>query len=673
MNLPTSRLAARTGVSQVEALLKADRAAEAAERAVHRVWRRLLALLATEPTPWDAWRGARVILAGLHAETHGTVMHGLRGLGRFGHKEAAKSLSRTVPLPLLRYAARRARTRVPRPYLEAGPGALGFSSAPPHFDDDTQPLREPAYDSLSADEQRERFEELLFAPPPESELDRIVRATTGGVSWEQRLQAATSLAGPEQLAGLLLSSMAGGKSQREVMQDILPHVDNVRTTARRIARTEGMRVANAMHFEASEQLGPDVVPGYQIHATLDQNTRPAHAARNGTIYWREPKAGQKGFDEMPSPPQEADGSTAHNCRCFMTALLTPPEGLFDDKAAVAEFRTATDKTIPDPAVYSEWFDQADEPRRRLAVGTRRYSAVADKLGKEPGWEHFVTPDGDLVPLGRLKAETAKQREKRADAVRAVMAERRELVREVGARGFLLPEEPAREPRRAKAEPPSPSRSSRPRPEPTPPVHANPYQAAASGEAPWTGDLLRAVAAGGRPLTLPELYAQLKARNPGLTPGQFHDALRALEAKGQLSLAPFAGGLQNLTEPRLALYSGQEVKYYASPTAATKPPPTTATPAPAAVPATAWHEQIVTMVQAQHAENAFRRLTIPQIYERLKASNPGLTLGQMQDALRALSDQGKVRLWPYTQGLINLPDPKAAIYLDQEVKYYVDVR
>ena len=53
--------------------------------------------------------------------------------------------------------------------------------------------------------------------------------------------------------------------------------------------------------------------GHQVHAQLDQNTRPAHRIRNGNIYYANPEPGQKGLDEMPHPPMEADGSVAFNC------------------------------------------------------------------------------------------------------------------------------------------------------------------------------------------------------------------------------------------------------------------------------------------------------------------------------------------------------------------------
>ena len=48
----------------------------------------------------------------------------------------------------------------------------------------------------------------------------------------------------------------------------------------------------------------DLIVGYQLHATHDGKVRPWHLARDGVVYYKEPKAGQKGLDKMPRPPHE---------------------------------------------------------------------------------------------------------------------------------------------------------------------------------------------------------------------------------------------------------------------------------------------------------------------------------------------------------------------------------
>ena len=63
--------------------------------------------------------------------------------------------------------------------------------------------------------------------------------------------------------------------------------------------------------------------------------------------------------------------------------------------------------------------------------------------------------------------------------------------------------------------------------------------------------------------LPELYRQLKADQPRLTIGQFHDLLRRLHEKLDIYLHPWTGPLYQLPEPLLALLVGHEIAYYAS--------------------------------------------------------------------------------------------------------------
>jgi hypothetical protein len=63
--------------------------------------------------------------------------------------------------------------------------------------------------------------------------------------------------------------------------------------------------------------------------------------------------------------------------------------------------------------------------------------------------------------------------------------------------------------------------------------------------------------------LPELYRQACARRPGLSVGQFHDALRRLHDAEQVYLHPWAGPLYELPEPPYALLVGHLVAYYAS--------------------------------------------------------------------------------------------------------------
>jgi len=162
------------------------------------------------------------------------------------------------------------------------------------------------------------FKQLLFKPPSEQDVLRVLARWIKPSDWRSIGDSVKKL--PQDLANEIAAGLASGKSQQEVAQLILPYLENNRVRARRAARTFGMAVVGQAQFDSFESMG-DLVIGYQIHATLDQNTRPEHRRRNKTVYYKKPKRGQKGLDEMPRPPQEADGSIAWNCRCYLTPVL----------------------------------------------------------------------------------------------------------------------------------------------------------------------------------------------------------------------------------------------------------------------------------------------------------------------------------------------------------------
>jgi hypothetical protein len=85
----------------------------------------------------------------------------------------------------------------------------------------------------------------------------------------------------------------------------------------------------------------------------------------------------------------------------------------------------------------------------------------------------------------------------------------------------------------------------------------------------------------------------------------------------------------------------------------------------------WSEEVVSMAAEQKKRNALQRLTLTQILDRLRPRYPGLSLGQFHDGLRRLHDDRRIRLGPYTQALATLDDPRGALFLDREVKYYVE--
>lgn len=155
---------------------------------------------------------------------------------------------------------------------------------------------------------------------------RIILAPTDGVTWVDRIARITALAPPETVAAMVLHSTAAGESRVEMARRLQPILQGVKSSAMRVARTEGARVANQSAWEAHEQLAP-LIDGYEVSGVRDANSRPWHLARHGVVYYREPANGQKGFDSMPKPPFEPpnmDGlptgepRLAFNCRCFLS-------------------------------------------------------------------------------------------------------------------------------------------------------------------------------------------------------------------------------------------------------------------------------------------------------------------------------------------------------------------
>ena len=122
------------------------------------------------------------------------------------------------------------------------------------------------------------------------------------------------------------SSMPWEEPLQRIAADIRPAVQGVVTSARRVARTAGLWIAHEAELHVYEEGLSDIVVGYTVRAVVDEATRKKHRERNGTAYYRHPKAGQLGYDSMPRPPRESPkdgGGWSFNCRCFLDPILSP--------------------------------------------------------------------------------------------------------------------------------------------------------------------------------------------------------------------------------------------------------------------------------------------------------------------------------------------------------------
>lgn len=273
---------------QRQAKRQADGAAAAADRAILMVWRDVLGLLA-QRRPWPEVQPlAHRLFAGLFVDINKFVARRLEWASDWSWRSAVYVLRRSLP-----------KTALARAVMEdeSGIDALNFTDL---FD-------------------------LLFPPPAAADVHRIVF----GGDWQARLTSLSRLAPPFELANLVGAGVAAGKSQQEIARDLMPLVNRIRSSARRIARTEALRIAGAMNMRAHEQLG-DLVIGFQVFSAHVPDSRSWHVARSGTIYYKDPKPSQKGMEQMPNPPDEARDpaerppgtpQTAPNCLCHLVPVL----------------------------------------------------------------------------------------------------------------------------------------------------------------------------------------------------------------------------------------------------------------------------------------------------------------------------------------------------------------
>lgn len=291
----SSLIAARSGTRHLDLVARADLLGERADRALARAWNELVRLLNKPPAYFMLRSALRAALTRVQTALRDELQRGLEKLARQGHRDAADVLVGAIPLDTL--ADRVTLREDKEPPRKAG---IRFRTQA------GQLKIEPAIGGSKAHRKR-LLKQLLFDPPTQQQVRDVLRRPVLGSNWEQDLSQASKLAGfdPDAMASAMAIGFSLGKNPRELARDILPAVDHVRTSARRIARTYGVQVARRMQMNAHAQLG-DLVIGYQIHSAFSPHSREWHKERDGTVYYIRPGPGQKGLAQMPNPPLEAE-------------------------------------------------------------------------------------------------------------------------------------------------------------------------------------------------------------------------------------------------------------------------------------------------------------------------------------------------------------------------------
>ena len=239
-----STIAAKMNLHHESQLSKADSVANGIDRKLAGLWNQILAVLSSKRGVMEKQFAIRNLLMQIVDQSASKLHTGLKTIATQSYKDAANVLSKNVPIGHLNLVASK------KPVLE-----------------DKDAIRQQINDAV--------FDQL----PPEK-VDKIVRGTTAGMSWQGRLAQQTAKGSPDQLASVVTMGYLSGSTPASLAGKLKPFVQGISSTARRIARNESMRIAHESSMEAYEELG-DMVVGYQIHATMDSRVRPHHAARSG--------------------------------------------------------------------------------------------------------------------------------------------------------------------------------------------------------------------------------------------------------------------------------------------------------------------------------------------------------------------------------------------------------
>lgn len=486
-SLVDQRVAAQLHLRQIEAIIRAEAAGDAAASVWSRAWDAALTTVSMATgSHWDRVRRAVDQLRSGFSGSRSALAESLRSQVAWSHRTFVEALADSVPrswfrraapkLALVEHVTEAKRYRRPdvvpqtqtltKAKRGGGGGGKQTSTAiaggapdrPPGPESRTYALRGQAVGpiagaDLRADSYTEPvagkgrlgdeqwaavLKEAVFPPPTAQEAEQILSQQINGQTWQDRFNGLSKLiSNPDQLMSELALGFSQGEPIEKLRKRVQPLVDNVQSSARRIARTEGLRVAETVQRMGWSHLG-DMLLGVQILAVLDQWTRPEHAARNGKIFFASAEDGSPTLEELPNLPD------APNCRCWSTPVLRPPKEFEQDPAVQAAFANHQGAVIPDPATYDQWFAGADETRRKLAVGVRRYNAMAGVLGetRAPEWTDFIGPDGALLPIDQLKGESAWDRSVRKASVQQAIDDRRRLLQQVGRTGFVNPSTPS---------------------------------------------------------------------------------------------------------------------------------------------------------------------------------------------------------------------------------------
>lgn len=442
-NPVSRRLASRLHIAQIETLRRAEGITRAIDRTANEAAKKIMAAVGEASQTFDIYRVRTIerAIEPLWREIAETMLKQFRAIAGYANNQAVNTLIDTVPRKWWRVVVPTLPVKeavVPFPFSGQQPPIPPFPPRvlPTPGEPDFGPLQidiehEPVLKGgLSDAEFKALLKEIIFPPPSAAKVNEWVFQG----DWAARLgNLSQRVTNPQALATEIAFGISSGENLQELTKRVRSITDVAASSAKRIARTEGMRISGIVQNESFAGLG-DLEIGLQHHAQIDQNSRPDHAALNGHIYYHEPGPGQDGIDQMVIEPGQ---DRLPNCRCWSSPVLREPDEVRDDSAIRAEFENAEGDEIPDPGAYDRWFAQADEGTRKEAVGIGRYNAAKGTLGREPDWIDMIDPQGNLMSKGAIANEAPDVRFQRRAEVFAMLRRREDLLRQVSSKGFVF--------------------------------------------------------------------------------------------------------------------------------------------------------------------------------------------------------------------------------------------
>lgn len=200
--------------------------------------------------------------------------------------------------------------------IKAMYGTESYMEGQPNLDAEVE-LQRILDGEVSDEEARKIVREIEFPPPPPEKVQQILDATNApdGLSAMERIKTVAQR-DLQALRSVIVSGVSTGMNLDKLTKGVKAITDLIHWKARRIARTEGMRIAEAGLKETWMEVD-DLIRGIQTFNSQDANVRPEHRWWHDVIFYRTGRGeylsrSGKTLPVFPAGP---------NCRCWSTPIL----------------------------------------------------------------------------------------------------------------------------------------------------------------------------------------------------------------------------------------------------------------------------------------------------------------------------------------------------------------